>query len=182
MGSGKIILILLAITFAFVTPAVSKTEDGKDFAVPAFSDLPLLGTPNVNTINTQVLGPNKFREQLTSLPVVKQVQWLDINRDLQLNDFDVKQFQAIIERLHGEKLTGLQLTIRFRGEQKNQKESFPLLYDLDRDGMFTSFDVDYFTDVINKLDEGATRGKELIHKFKLQIFPQNNNFFQADKQ
>ena len=81
----------------------------------------------------------------------------------------MKQFQNIVENLHGEKLSGLQLSIRFRIAQKNQKDSFPVFYDLDRDGMFTPYDVDYFMQVINKLDEGASRGSQLIRNFKLQL-------------
>lgn len=92
-----------------------------------------------------------------------------MNRDLEFNDFDLRQFQNIVESLHGEKLSGLELSIRFRVAQKNQKDSFPILYDLDRDGMFTPYDVDYFTEVINKLDEGNTRGNQLVQNFKFQL-------------
>lgn len=164
-------LTLVVLTFAFVNPVQSQDKD-KDFAVPAFSDLPLLGPQSAST---QMLVSNPTREGLSPLPDVERLRWMDINRDFQLNDFDVKQLQAIIENLHGEKLTGLQLSIRFKGEQKNQKESFPLLYDLDRDGMFTSFDVDYFTEIINKLDEGATDGNELVQKFRFEIFPDHRH-------
>ena len=156
------------LTLVIGIPALIAKED-KDMAVPALSDFPLLGAQN-----TTMLGQDTKVEKLALPSNVEQLRWLDINRDLQINDFDVKQFQSIIESLNGEKLTGLQLTIQFQGEQKNQQGSFPLLYDLDRDGMFTSFDVDYFSDVINKLDEGASRGIELIHKFRLQIFPPTN--------
>lgn len=171
MRSAKILFTLLVLSLVLASPARSEKENDKDFAVPAFSDLPLL---NVQDPGTQRLVENPFREQLKLMPDLKQIQSFDINRDLQLNDFDVKQFQSIIENLHGEQLTGLQLSIRFKGAQKNQKESFPLLYDLDRDGMFTSYDVDYFTQLVGRLDEGATRGNELAQKLKLRIHPQES--------
>ena len=166
MRFEKTVFALLIILLTAINLLFAKSEKEKDFAVPAFGDFQLLGP------QTQKLNADYATEPLSPLPVVSQMRWLDLNRDLQLNDFDAKQFQAIIGSLRGEKLTGLQLTIRFRSEQKNQKESFPLLYDLDRDGMFTTFDVDAFTEVVNHLDEGATRGNELVQKFKLQLFPQ----------
>ncbi len=167
MNSVKTLLTALILTVILATPAISAGEKEKDFAVPAFADLPLLGAQNT-------AAQRLAQEQLNPLSFTGQMQWLDINRDFQLNDFDAKQFQAIIEGLKGEKITGLQLVIRFREEQKNQGGSFPIAYDLDRDGMFTAYDVDAFARVINKLDEGSTRGKELIQKFKERIYPQSN--------
>ena len=167
MRLEKIVFVLLILLITTTNLLMAESEKEKDFAVPAFSDLQLLNP------QTQGLNTNFPKEQLDPLPVVGQMRWMDLNKDLQLNDFDVKQFQSIIESLRGEKLTGLQLTIRFRTEQKNQKESFPLLYDLDRDGMFTAFDVDAFSDVIDHLDSGADRGNELVQKFKFQFSPQD---------
>ena len=174
MNSAKILLTLLVLNALLINPAFSETakSDDDDYAIPAFSDFQLLGTQN---ISQEKLAADALGHELNPLADVQRFKWFDLNHDSQLNDFDIKNFQAIIENLHGEKLTGLQLSIRFRGEQKNQKDSFPLLYDLDRDGMFTPFDVDYFTDLINKLDEGASRGSELIQRFRLQIFPRNYN-------
>ena len=174
MNSAKILLTLLVLNALLINPAFSETakSDDGDYAIPAFSDFQLLGT---QSIPQEKLAADALGHELNPLADVQRFKWFDLNHDSQLNDFDIKNFQAIIENLHGEKLTGLQLSIRFRGEQKNQKDSFPLLYDLDRDGMFTSFDVDYFTDLINKLDEGASRGSELIQRFRLQIFPRNYN-------
>ena len=163
MRLGKFFFVVLFLTVSCASAALSETSKDEDFAVPAFSDLPLLAGG--------VTGQNRPIANEDPLPDVTQLKWLDINRDVQLNDFDIKQFQKIIESLNGDQLTGLQITIKFRMEQKNQKESFPLLYDLDRDGMFTPYDVDYFTGVINKLDDGALRGTELIQKYRLQIFP-----------
>lgn len=162
------VLAIFALTLSLITPAFS--DEDKDFAVPAFSDLPLLGGAQSQTPQKLTLEPPQpeFGHPMD----VKQLQWLDLNRDLQLNEFDIKQFQSVIESLNGEKLTGLQITIRFKEEQKNQRESFPLLYDLDRDGMFTAYDVDYFTEVVNRIDEGALHGSELIQKYRFQIFPQ----------
>ena len=168
MNLGRISLMVLVSAFLIATSLIADTEEEKDFAVPAFSDLPFLGTQNATT---QAPTSNANLEQLNLLPDIAQLRWCDINRDLQLNEFDVKEFQSIIESLNGEKLTGLQLSIQFQAAQKNQRESFPLLYDLDRDGMFTPYDVDYFTQVVTNLDEGATRGNELVQKFKLQLFP-----------
>jgi hypothetical protein len=160
MRLGKTILILL-MALTLVNPVFAESEKEKDFAVPAFSDFQLLAsqnqTPNAN---------------LDPLPMVSQIRWLDLNRDRELNDVDTKQFESIIESLRGEKLTGLQLSLRFKSEQKNQRESFPLLYDLDRDGMFTAFDVDAFTEVVRRLDAGADRGTELVQKFNNQLLPQ----------
>lgn len=167
MNSAKIVFATLALTFLLVTPAISETQKEKDFAVPAFSDLPLIGAQNTTAqMFTQ--------KQLNPLTYSGHMQWLDINRDLQLNDFDAKQFQAIIENLHGQKLTGLQLIIRFQEAQKNQSGSFPIVYDLDRDGMFTVYDVDAFMRAVNGVDEGSSRGNELIQKFRDRIFPQRN--------
>ncbi|MBI4368000.1 MAG: hypothetical protein HY588_01255 [Candidatus Omnitrophica bacterium] len=167
MNFGKMLPILLVLIFSLTTPALSETKK-EDLAVPAISDLPLLGA---SAMATERLNQNLFREKLNPLPDIEKFQWLDLNRDLRLNDFDAKQFQNIIENLRGEKLTGLELTARFRIKQKNQAGSFLLLFDLDRDGMFTTYDVDYFTQIVNHLDEGATRGNELVQKFKFQIFP-----------
>ena len=166
MKVEKIAFILLIIWLTAANSLFAESEKEKDFAVPAFSDFQLLGSQN------QMPNANFPKEQLNPLHVVAQMRWMDINKDLQLNEFDIKQFQSIVESLRGDKLTGLQLSIRFRTEQKNQKESFPLLYDLDRDGMFTTFDVDAFADLITNLDEGALRGNQLVQKFRFQLFPQ----------
>ena len=167
MNSVKTLLMVLILNFILAAPGISAAEKEKDFAVPAVADLPLLGAQNT--------AAERFaQERLNPLSFTGQMQWLDINQDFQLNDFDAKQFQAIIESLRGQKLTGLQLIIRFREEQKNQGSSFPIAYDLDRDGMFTTYDVDAFARVINKLDEGSVRGSVLIQKFRELIHPQNN--------
>ncbi len=167
MNSVKTLLMVLILNFILAAPGISAAEKEKDFAVPAVADLPLLGAQNT--------AAERFaQERLNPLSFTGQMQWLDINQDFQLNDFDAKQFQAIIESLRGQKLTGLQLVIRFREEQKNQGGSFPIAYDLDRDGMFTTYDVDAFARVINKLDEGSVRGSVLIQKFRELIHPQNN--------
>jgi len=164
MKVGRFLIVLAVVLFSFsaILPA---DNDDTDYAIPAISDLPMLGVPNSGP---QMLA-GSLKEDVNPFPVAEQIRWFDINRDLQINDFDVRQFQNIVENLHGEKLSGLQLSIRFRIAQKNQKESFPVFYDLDRDGMFTPYDVDYFTQVINKLDEGASRGTQLIQNFKLQL-------------
>ena len=167
MDRIKTLLIALILISLLTAPAISAAEKEKDFAVTAFADLPLLGAQNTAT---QMLT----QKQLSPISYKSPMQWLDINKDFQLNDFDSKQFQAIIKGLKGEKLTGLQLIIRFREEQKNQGGSFPIAYDLDRDGMFTTYDVDAFTRVITKLDEGSTQGNKLIQKFKERIYPQSN--------
>ena len=167
MKSVKTLLTVLILILIAAVPAISAAEKEKDFAVTAFADLPFLGTQNTAA---QMLA----QKQLNALPYTESMQWLDINRDFQLNDFDSKQFQAIIEGLRGGKLTGLQLMIRFREEQKNQGRSFPIAYDLDRDGMFSTYDVDRFNRVIAKLDQGSTRGTELIQRFKERIHPRSN--------
>ena len=164
MTFQKMLCAIVLSSVLVINPALANDQSNSDFAVPAFSDLPLLnGTGNPST-------------NASPLPDIKELRGLDLNRDMRLNDFDVKQFQGIIESMNGEKLTGLELAIRFRTEQKNQRESFPVLYDLDRDGMFTAYDVDYFTELINKINEGdgSLRANELIQKYKLQIFPQKS--------
>lgn len=156
--STTLILVLSTLLFA--------DSENEDYAVPALIDAPVLNLPSNNP---QMLRPATLKEMVNPFPTTEQLKWFDFNRDLQLDDFDLKQFESIIAGLKGEKLSGLQLTIRFRGAQKNQKDSFPVLYDLDRDGMFTSYDVDYFTGVINRLDEGTSLGNELVEKFRLQV-------------
>ena len=177
MRVGKSVLFILALTIMFTASVFPKTDSDKDFAVPAITDFPLLGLQHAgpqspNQILAEASIGNAAPAELSTERVTEQLRWMDVNRDFQLNDFDIKQFQAIVESLNGEKLTGLELTIRFKNVQKNQRESFPILYDLDRDGMFTPFDVDYFTALINRLDEGSARGIELIQKFRFQVFPQ----------
>lgn len=170
MRFATTLIVFLAVLVVLTSLASAKTNKDQDFTVPAYSDLALLGGPEVPT---QRLAANPFEGQLKPLPDVEQIRHFDVNQDLQLNDFDVKQFQSIVENLQGERLSGLQLIIQFRKEQKNQKESFPLLYDLDRDGMFTPFDVDYFTELVNKLDRGASRGNELVQSLRMEILPQD---------
>ena len=173
MNAGKIGFALAVLTLSTIisAQAFSKTDDDLDYAVPAFSDLSVF-TPQASGAQT-ALGINPAYEELNALPLVQPMKWLDINHDDSLNEFDVKQFQAIIESLNGEKLSGLDLATRFRNAQKNQNESFPILYDLDRDGMFTANDVDSFSEAINQVDEGATKGSELTERFRLRVFPVN---------
>jgi len=161
---AKILVLLSLLIFSLSAYALADDEDS-DYAVPAVVDMPMLAFPQANP---QMLS-STLKEDINPFPTTEQIKWFDVNRDLQVNDFDLKQFETIVESLHGEKMSGLQLTIRFRVAQKNQRDSFPILYDLDRDGMFTPYDVDYFTQVVNKLDEGASRGNELIQNFKLQL-------------
>ena len=168
MRFEKISLVLLILSLIAINPLFADTEEEKDFAVPAFGDFQLLATQN------QTQNANLAKAEPNLLPSISQIRQLDLNGDRQLNDFDAEQFQDIVESLRGEKLTGLQLVLRFRTEQKNQRESFPLLYDLDRDGMFTTFDVDAFSKAISHLDEGADRGEKLVQNFKLQLFPKEN--------
>ena len=170
MRSVRFLFVLLTAMITFAALLQAKADQDKDFAVPAYSDLALVGGPEVPIHR---LAANPFEGQLKPLPDVERLRYFDLNQDLQLNDFDIKQFQSIVENLHGDRLSGLQLIIQFRKEQKNQKESFPLLYDLDRDGMFTPYDVDFFTDMVNKLDKGASRGGELVQSLKMEIFPQD---------
>jgi hypothetical protein len=147
-------LLLLALS------VIAQADEKEDVAITAFADAPLLqgSRPIVQT-------------ELSAVPFNEEMQLLDLNQDLNFNDFDVKQFHSIIESLNGSELTGLQLSTRFRMAQKNQKESFPLLYDLDRDGYFSPKDVDAFLGIVDELDEGASRGNELIQAYRMKIFP-----------
>lgn len=165
MKAGQLIMVLAIILLSFSVAAFAEEED-IDYAVPAISDLPVLGLPNSGP---QLLTASTLKEDINPFPMAEQIRWFDINRDLHVNDFDVDQFRNIIESLHGEKLSGLQLSIRFSIAQKNQRDAFPISYDLDRDGMFTPYDVDYFTQVVSKLDEGASRGHQLVRIFRHQL-------------
>ena len=167
MKPHKFLVLLAIIMISFPLIALAEDKNIDDYAVPAISDLPMLSFPS--STPPQRLTAATLKEDINPFPTAEQIRWFDVNRDLQINDFDVKQFQSIVESLHGERMTGLQLSIRFRIAQKNQKDSFPILYDLDRDGMFTPYDVDYFTEVVNKLDEGASKGTKLIQNFKTQL-------------
>ncbi len=164
MKAGQILVVLAALLFSFSVTLAADLED-TDYAVPAISDSPML---NITDSSSQKLA-GSLKEDINPFPVAEQIRWFDINRDLQVNDFDVKQFQNIVENLRGEKLRGIQLSSRFRIAQKNQKDSFPIFYDLDRDGMFTPYDVDYFMQVVSKLDKGRSHGTELIQNFKSQL-------------
>ena len=88
MKSVKMLLTVLILTLIVAVPAMSAAEKEKDFAVTAFADLPLLGTQNTAA---QMLA----QKQLNALPYRESMQWLDINRDFQLNDFDSKQFHFL---------------------------------------------------------------------------------------
>ncbi len=165
MKAGKFLMVLSVLLLSFSITTLAEENEDPDYAVPAISDLPMLSFPNSGP---QMLT-STLKEDINPFPTAEQIRWFDINRDLQVNDFDIDQFQRIVESLHGEKLSGLQLSIRFQSAQKNQRESFPISYDLDRDGMFTPYDVDYFTQVVNKLDAGASRGNQLIRNFKVQL-------------
>ncbi|OGW85232.1 MAG: hypothetical protein A3C35_04685 [Omnitrophica bacterium RIFCSPHIGHO2_02_FULL_46_11] len=170
MNSLKIAFGIWILMFIVAVSRV-RSETEKDFAVPAFSDLQVLGNQN----GTAETLPHVSQLDRAPFPEIKKLRQFDMNHDSQLNDFDVKQFQSIIESLNGEKLTGLQVTARLRIAQKNQKESFPVLYDLNKDGLFTSSDVDYFAQIIDEIFGGASRGNELIQSFRFQVFPAQNS-------
>lgn len=165
MKVSAVAILLILILIGFCPNIIAENED-TDYAVAAISDIPILSFQNSNP---QMLAASTLKEDINPFPTAEQIRWFDMNRDLEFNDFDLRQFQNIVESLHGERLSGLELSIRFRVAQKNQKESFPILYDLDRDGMFTPYDVDYFTEVINQLDEGNSRGNQLIESLKFQL-------------
>jgi hypothetical protein len=110
-------------------------------------------------------------ETISALPYLTEYRQLDINQDLNFNEFDVKQLSAIIDELNGLNLTGLQIATRFRSAQKNQKESFPIVYDLDRDGYFSDQDVQSMTDLVNELQGGSTKGTNLVRDYQKRIFP-----------
>ncbi len=161
----RFLVVLFVIILSFISAHGFAEENQEDMAVPAVSDFALIG-PGTNQL---MLNPNVIKEQLNPFPTPDQLQWFDVNRDLHINDFDAQQFETIIDSMNGDKLSGMQLTIRFRLLQKNQKETFPLIYDLDRDGMFTPFDVDYFSGLISKLDPGSSRGLQLVEKLKNEV-------------
>ena len=167
-------LILVALNLSASNERSFKEE--KDFAVPAFSDFFVLGGTRIAI--HKIADPMALVEN-DSLSDPAEIRQLDINRDFQLNDFDVKQFEALVEKLDGLNLSREELIDRFRLQQGENADSAPLLYDLDRDGKFTPYDVDYFTGLIGALDENdgsgnAVDGNELIKKFRERIFPEKN--------
>ena len=171
MNFGKLTLALLVITLSLTGYAFSDNQqDENDMAVPAFSDLPLVGQPTASgPLPQSISQPRKV--DLNPVSLIGEPKWFDLNRDSSLNEFDVKQFEAIVEDLSGSGLSGLEISTRFREKQKNQADSFSSIYDLDRDGMFTSYDVDYFVRLVDLLDKGSADGEELIQKFTDEIFP-----------
>ena len=97
MRLAKILIAILTIALVYASSSFTKTEhQEQDFAVPAYSDFPLLGTPD---LQMQRLATNPFEGQLKPIPDVDQLRYFDVNRDLRLNDFDIKQFRTIIENL-----------------------------------------------------------------------------------
>ena len=108
MRVGKSVLFILALTIMFTASVFSKTDSDKDFAVPAITDFPLLGLQHAgpqspNQILAEASIWNAAPAELSTERVTEQLRWMDVNRDFQLNDFDIKQFQAIVESLNGEK-------------------------------------------------------------------------------
>ena len=91
----------------------SQTSD-QDYAVPAITDLAGLGS---SMTLTKPLVDDAF---LNPLPPTQDLKWFDLNHDLQLNDFDIKQFESIVGELNGTQLSGLELMTRFRLKQKNK--------------------------------------------------------------
>lgn len=158
LGRLLMTVLIIGLVFTILTPLQAAEE--KDTTVTAFSDLPILGMPQTGSL-----------EQLSTRSFADQFRMLDINQDQHLNEFDFKQFQAIVEEFNANELTGLQLSTRFRNAQRNQGESFHSLYDLDRDGVFSERDVDMFSGLVNELDEGVTRGNELVHTYRMRLFP-----------
>lgn len=165
MSNRKLILagIALLLMAALSIPLQSKEEN--DVAVPAMNDFALVDR---NTPMNQGYGAGA---SLREFAITNNLKPFDLNQDLQLNEFDAKQFQAIVESLAGEELTADQIASKFREKQEHQRESFLMIYDLNRDGRFTFQDVELFSGAVNLLDERPVRGDELIYKFREKIFP-----------
>ena len=160
MQLARLVMTVLAMGLAFSTVPRLNAADEQDTTVTAFSDLPILR-----------MGQTGSQEQLNTRSFGDEFRLLDLNQDLHLNEFDFKQFQSIVEEFNANDLTGLQFSTRFRNAQRNQGEPFPLLYDLDRDGIFSERDFDALSRLVSELDEGATRGKELVHLYRMRLFP-----------
>lgn len=167
-----IILALSLITLNLSASNLRSPKEEKEFAVPAFSDFFVLGGTRISI--RPIMSDGEIGRQQSS-----HRRWLDINRDLQLNDFDFKQFEAIVEKLQGADLSGKELIARFRLQQEEKMELFALIYDLDRDGKFTPYDVDYFAELVGSLDESgaldseaAVDGSELVKEFRERLFPE----------
>lgn len=168
------ILALTLIIFNLSASGARNLKEEKDFAVPAFSDFFVLGGTKIS------IHPINPEEENGLLPGLGEIRRLDINRDLQLNDFDIKQFEAVIEELGGVDLSARELIAQFGRERENQAALFPLIYDLDRDGKFTPYDVDYFSELVGSLDSGSipdseaaiVNGSELVKVFRNRIFPE----------
>ena len=159
MQKKSVFGITLVLTIAILNlplPLLQSKEDN-DVAVPAFNDLAL----------AEQQTPLAQKQTL----LTNQLKPFDLNYDLQLNEFDAKQFQAVIESLSGDSLTGKQLASKFHEKQERQKESFLVIYDLNRDGRFSYADVEAFAKAVQLLDEPQMTGDELIYKFREKILP-----------
>lgn len=160
MKLHKLLMASVALVFLCSLSFPAAGEETDDFAVPAFSDLPILSGKPMDV-------PNRLHD----LPDTRLFEPFDLNRDLRLNEFDVKQFQTIVDSLNGTDLSGLEIAARFRSAQTYHRESFPLLYDLDRDGNFSSRDVESFSALVDQLGGSTMKGEKLVHSFSLRIFP-----------
>ncbi len=167
MQTQKITRVFLAVLMTvFAISAGTLFADDEEVAVPAVSDLAGIGIPQANLPASQ--------EGLSREPYAGEFRLLDLNHDMKFNDFDIRQFQSIIDSLEAQDSTGLQIASRFRFAQKNQQESFPELYDLDQDGIFSEQDVTSLTNVINEFDQGASSGEEIIGRFRMRLTPHEN--------
>ena len=173
----KAVFLILALTLIILNlsvPGARNLKEEKDFAVPAFSDFFVLGGTKIS------IHPIASDKGDGSIPNLGEIRRFDINRDLQLNDFDVKQFEAIVEKLKGADLSARELIARFHFQREGQTAFFPLIYDLDQDGKFTPYDVDYFSEVVGALNASGIpgseatvmNGNELIKAFRDRIFPE----------
>ncbi len=169
------VFFILALTLVICNLSASSDnylKEEKDFAVPAFSDFFVLGGTKISIHPISPEGENGLLPDLGEIRRQRSGhrRWLDINRDLQLNDFDIKQFEAIIEKLEGVDSSAGELIARFGLQREEQTTVFPLIYDLDRDGKFTPYDVDYFGELVGSLDSGGVPSSELVKKFREKIY------------
>ena len=110
-------LIIFALLLVAPPAILSADKEENDIAVPAMTDISLVES-------LMKSRPSLLSQPDTPAVTETEITLFDFNRDRLLNDFDAKQFQAIIESLKGEALTVSELASRFYKAELYQKDSF----------------------------------------------------------
>ncbi len=94
MKSVKV-LVLIIVSVLIASSVVFAENKNQDYAVPALADMPMFNLPTTNL--PQKLSTQELKENINPFPTAEQLKWFDVNRDLQINNFDVKQFESIVK-------------------------------------------------------------------------------------